>query len=453
MDPESIRKSVRERYGKLATMHGNSDCGGGSGRSCCIPGMAGEAELGQAIGYSEKEMSCVPEGANLGLGCGNPQSIAALQAGETILDLGSGAGFDCFLAAGQVGPQGRVIGVDMTPEMIARARLNASQNDPEPYPNVEFRLGEIEHLPVADSSVDVIISNCVINLSADKQKVFEEAYRVLKPGGRMAILDILAVGMIPEEVQNDLAAISACLGGAMTVDHIERLLRISGFENIRIEPREESRHYINKWLEKSDAGSYVRSATIAACKPQDAIAGHEPGTEKKPAIEKKILRKSVYQEFKDGKNCAETVSKTVLDIFSSRPVVPAVQCAAGFGGGIADTFEEVCGALSGGVIALGHLLARGESDANRQTLLQLTGQFRQRFLAEFGSTHCRTLRRGFEKKNESLGCVRLSAKAAVILADMLYCFESDNDAPIESWIQTAAGNGAADACPFHKLIG
>ena len=203
----------------------------------------------------------MPEGANLGLGCGNPQAIVALKAGETVLDLGSGAGFDCFLAAKQVGETGQVIGVDMTPEMIARARKNAAKAETK---NIEFRLGEIEHLPVADDSVHVIISNCVINLSPDKRAVYSEAFRVLKPGGRLAISDVVAMAPLPDDVRNDVALHTACVAGAATIADLELILTETGFEDIRIRPKDQSRSLIREWLPGSRLEDYVLSATIEA---------------------------------------------------------------------------------------------------------------------------------------------------------------------------------------------
>jgi len=200
----------------------------------------------------------------MGLGCGNPQAIAALEPGETVLDLGSGGGFDCFLAVRQVGETGRVIGVDMTPEMIRKARANAAKSG---FQNVEFRLGEIEHLPVADRSVDVILSNCVINLSPDKAAVFQEAFRVLKPGGRLAIADIVATAALPEDIRNDLALRVGCVGGAAAVDEIETFLREAGFREIRIQPKDESRELIREWAPGRQVEDYVISATIEAVKP------------------------------------------------------------------------------------------------------------------------------------------------------------------------------------------
>jgi C_GCAxxG_C_C family probable redox protein len=453
MDSETIKEIVRKRYGDLATMKTSPGCGCGSAGGCCSPGTLPLSDMAAAIGYSGQDASSAPQGSNLGLGCGNPRSIAALKTGETVLDLGSGAGFDCFLAAQEVGLQGKVIGVDMTPEMVAKARENARKQGPEAYPQVEFRLGEIEHLPAADNSVDVIISNCVINLSADKEKVFKEAHRVLKPGGRLAILDVLAVAPVPEAVRHDLAAISACVGGAASVDQIMGMLEKAGFERIRINPLEESRQYIDQWLPGRNAGSYVRSATIEAAKPLDDRSAGSAGGGKKAAVENRQIRQRVYQDFEAGRHCAEAVSKTVLELFYSQPTTSAVRCAAGFGGGIAGTFEEVCGALSGGVLALGLLLGRTQPDANHLTLGNLTRQFRERFIAEFGSTHCTTLRKGFMEKNDPLGCPKLSAQSAVILAKLLYRFESEKDAAVETWAQGPEIERPKDNCPFKAASG
>ncbi len=200
----------------------------------------------------------------MGLGCGNPQAIAALKPGEAVLDLGSGGGVDCFLVAKQVGPSGRVIGVDMTPEMISRARANAAK---AAYANVEFRLGEIEHLPLADSSVDVVISNCVVNLSPDKPGVYREVFRVLRPGGRVAISDVVATVPMPEELRRDLALLSGCVAGAATVTELERTLTEIGFQSVRIQPKEESRQFIRDWAPGRGIEQYVVSATIEAVKP------------------------------------------------------------------------------------------------------------------------------------------------------------------------------------------
>jgi SAM-dependent methyltransferase len=215
------------------------------------------------VGYSAQDLSSVPEGSNLGLGCGNPQAIASLKPGEVVLDLGSGAGFDAFLAAGQVGPAGKVIGVDMTPAMVEKARHNAAQAG---FANVEFRLGEIEHLPVTDASVDVIISNCVINLSPDKSAVFDEAFRVLKPGGRLAISDVVALKPLPEILAKSAEAYACCISGAPEVKSLKGMLSSSGFSDIHVKLNERSDEFIRDWVPGSGAEEYVASATIQANK-------------------------------------------------------------------------------------------------------------------------------------------------------------------------------------------
>jgi ubiquinone/menaquinone biosynthesis C-methylase UbiE len=203
----------------------------------------------------------------MGLGCGNPQAIAALRAGETVVDLGAGGGFDCFLAAKQVGPNGQVIGVDMTPDMVEKARSNARKVGAS---NVDFRLGEIEHLPISNGTVDVILSNCVINLSPDKAAVFREAFRVLKPGGRLAISDVVATQELPASVSNAMNALTGCIAGAARTELLARLLGEAGFENVRISVKEESRNFIRDWMPGSGAEQYVASATIEAQKPDPA---------------------------------------------------------------------------------------------------------------------------------------------------------------------------------------
>jgi SAM-dependent methyltransferase len=251
-DGDRIRTQVRTAYAKVA---GGAD---GCSVGCC--GSQGTGSL--ALGYSEADLASVPEGANLGLGCGNPQAIAAMRPGETVLDLGSGAGFDCFLAAQRVGKTGRVIGVDMTPEMVSKARDNARRVEAT---NVEFRLGEIEHLPASDASVDVVLSNCVINLSPDKAAVFREAFRVLKPGGRIAISDVIELKAMPRALAESVEALTGCVSGAAPLAEIGRLLRESGFEGVKIEPRPESREIIGRCM--PGAEDYVASATIEATKP------------------------------------------------------------------------------------------------------------------------------------------------------------------------------------------
>ena len=227
MRKEEIKRAVREGYAKIAKQDS----------SCCAPvnSCCGSTDLAQdiskSIGYTEGELRAVPEGANLGLGCGNPVALASLREGETVLDLGSGAGFDCFLAAGKVGENGRVIGVDMTPEMLEKARENARKGN---YTNVEFRLGEIEHLPVADNSVDVVISNCVINLAPDKRRVFKEAFRALKPGGRLMVSDMVLLRELPDFIKDSIEAYIGCLSGAIKRDEYIEAIKAAGFQEVSI---------------------------------------------------------------------------------------------------------------------------------------------------------------------------------------------------------------------------
>lgn len=235
MEEDNIKRVVRDAYAKVAKPERDPltliPTGGCCDSACC--GSADRAyELSKAVGYGDEELRSVPEGANLGLGCGNPTALATLKEGEIVLDLGSGAGFDCFLAANIVGKEGRVIGVDMTPEMIDKARSNALSGG---YTNVEFRLGELEHLPAADNSVNVVISNCVINLTPNKGAVFNEAFRVLKPGGRIAVSDIVVLKELPDAVQQSVAAYVGCLSGAILKDAYLQAIRDAGFEDVRID--------------------------------------------------------------------------------------------------------------------------------------------------------------------------------------------------------------------------
>ena len=227
MKEQEIKKVVRKGYAEIAK----------KGSSCCTPAntCCGSTDLAQSIsktiGYSDEELTSAPEGANLGLGCGNPVALASLAEGETVLDLGSGAGFDCFLAANRVGKRGKVIGIDMTPEMIEKARENARKGN---YENVEFRLGEIENIPAGDNSVDAVISNCVINLSPDKKRVFNEAFRVLKPGGRLMVSDIVLLKELPDFIKNSVAAYVGCISGAMMRDEYIAAIREAGFREVKV---------------------------------------------------------------------------------------------------------------------------------------------------------------------------------------------------------------------------
>lgn len=259
---DNIRNAVREQYGKIAESEG---AGCGCSTTCCEDSTTDAKTTSMELGYSNTEVNQVPDGANMGLGCGNPKAIASLKAGETVLDLGSGGGFDCFLAVNEVGETGKVIGVDMTPKMVSKARANAEKAG---YLNTEFRLGEIESLPVADGVVDVIISNCVINLSPEKAKVFKESFRVLKPNGRLAISDVVATAELPEKLKNDMALFAACMAGASLISDVKSMLLDAGFEQIAIKPKDESKQFIQNWLPDSKIEDYVVSATIEAIKPK-----------------------------------------------------------------------------------------------------------------------------------------------------------------------------------------
>jgi SAM-dependent methyltransferase len=261
IDQDTIREHVRARYGAIAEKS-EEGCGCAPQSSCCGGGK--ESDYAEQLGYSADELNAVPDGVNLNLGCGNPLAIASIRVGETVLDLGSGAGFDCFVAARQLAGTGRIIGVDMTAEMVAKARRNALRAG---YGNVEFRLGEIEALPVADATVDLIISNCVINLSPDKPRVLREAFRVLKPGGRLSIADVIARRPLPAAWREDHEKLTRCISGAETATDLQRWLADAGFSAIAITPREDSRKFIETWVEGKNLGDFIVSAMIEAKKP------------------------------------------------------------------------------------------------------------------------------------------------------------------------------------------
>ena len=258
---EDVREYIRNNYFKVAQQGVETPC---CGSGCSCSGTSIDVNTASAmLGYSKEDISNSPLESNMALGCGNPVAIAALKQGETVLDLGSGGGFDCFLAGKQVGETGRVIGVDMTPDMIKLARKNAEKGG---YANVEFRLGEIEFLPAADNSMDVIISNCVINLSLDKEQVFKEAFRVLKPGGRLSISDIVATAEIPPTVKQNFEMIAGCIGGAEHIDTIKALLQKAGFTNIRMTPKNNSKEIVGSWMPNSNIGDIIASYIIEAVK-------------------------------------------------------------------------------------------------------------------------------------------------------------------------------------------
>jgi SAM-dependent methyltransferase len=263
MNKKETKKIVRESYAKIATKDNISCCDQIS--SCCGPSNQAD-DISKKIGYSDEEINAVPEGANLGLGCGNPLAIASLNNGETVMDLGSGAGFDVFLAAQKVGKNGKVIGVDMTPEMIEKAKENAKKGK---YNNVEFRLGEIEKLPAKDDSIDVIISNCVINLSPDKKAVFEEIFRVLKPGGRIMISDIVLLNELPDFIKNSIDAYAGCISGAILKDDYLEIITRSGFHDVEI--ADEVRIPLDLWLTDSTIQKAMKDLKIIPEKAKEIL--------------------------------------------------------------------------------------------------------------------------------------------------------------------------------------
>jgi SAM-dependent methyltransferase len=287
-NPNSVHDQVREGYGRIARDTSNSNGCCGSGGGCCGPVALAPDELAAAIGYSAQELAATPDGANMGLSCGNPTAIAALKPGEVVLDLGSGGGFDCFIAGPKVGKSGRVIGVDMTADMLSKARNNISvYRQQTGLDNVEFRMGEIEHLPVADASVDVVISNCVLNLSPDKPQVWREIARVLKPGGRVAVSDLALLKPLPESVKQDVEALIGCIAGAVLVDETRSMMQQAGFADIELTRKGE---YIDSLTDFQDplyakivqnlprgskASDFITSLDIAARKPGTACCGSD----------------------------------------------------------------------------------------------------------------------------------------------------------------------------------
>lgn len=262
---DDIRNHVRDSYRQVAEASNEGSCCGETS-SCCGVSDDGaiNALISTRLGYSSEDLNNVPSGADMGLGCGNPRAIASLKAGDVVVDLGSGGGFDAFLAAHEVGESGHVIGIDMTPEMISKARANAHKGN---FTQTEFRLGEIENLPVADNTADVIISNCVINLSTNKHRVFAETFRILKAGGRLAISDTIKTTELPDELKNDPHLYAGCMAGALLVDELEQILNDVGFTDIRITPKNDSREFIKDWAPGRGIEDYVLSASIEAVKP------------------------------------------------------------------------------------------------------------------------------------------------------------------------------------------
>ncbi|PKM58255.1 MAG: arsenite S-adenosylmethyltransferase [Firmicutes bacterium HGW-Firmicutes-3] len=259
---EELREHIRKNYEGVA-LKGSQGCGCGCNPSQREDNPLDVKELSLNLGYSESDLTNIPSDANMGLGCGNPIAIASLKEGESVLDLGSGGGFDCFLARKQVGDTGFVIGVDMTSEMIKLSRKNAEESG---YSNLEFRLGEIEHLPIADTSVDVIISNCVINLSLEKEKVFKDAYRVLKHEGRLSISDIVATAELPKHIKEDLSMMAGCISGAEYIENIKKMLEDAGFVDIKMSPKDNSKQILRNWAPDRNIDDFVASFIIEAQK-------------------------------------------------------------------------------------------------------------------------------------------------------------------------------------------
>ena len=278
MDAEAVREQVREGYGKIAGS-GGSCCG--ATPTCCGSSPVASEDLAKHIGYSSEELAALPDGANMGLSCGNPNALAALQSGEVVLDLGAGGGFDVFIAGRKVGPTGRAIGVDMTPEMLAKARKNiGTYRERSGLDNVEFRLGEIEHLPLADASVDVVISNCVINLSPDKPQVWREIARVLKPGGRVAVSDLALLKPLPPAVAESVEALVGCVAGAVLVSETERMAKDAGLGDLVLKSKS---GYIDGMVDWQDPLYQKIVAHLpAGTKPSDYITSLEITARKVP---------------------------------------------------------------------------------------------------------------------------------------------------------------------------
>ena len=378
---DEIRNKVREHYTKVAIGGVGCSCGDQSSTTCCAPGQAA-GEIGTLMGYTSTDLGSVVEGANMNLGCGNPVAIASLETGEAVLDLGCGGGFDSFLAARAVGPEGRVIGVDMTPEMVAKARANAESMHTE---NVSFRLGEVEHLPVSDASVDVILSNCVINLSPDKKRVWQEAFRVLRPGGRLSISDIVALKPLPVDLHEQLAFYTGCVAGAAEVAMIEADLADTGFGKIAVRLRPESKQMIEQWFPGSGVEEYVASAEIEAVKPLSTFKIPE-GTE---WIKEVRTKAEGYME--NYGNCAQSIVAAFSEVCGiDAPLV--IKASSGFLGGMMHSLS--CGVHTGGVMVLGLVLGRDRLEDGADGLHRIvisTRELIRRLNHRLGSHSCQEM--------------------------------------------------------------
>jgi C_GCAxxG_C_C family probable redox protein len=301
---------------------------------------------------------------------------------------------------------------------------------------------------VEDSSVDAIISNCVINLSPEKEKVFREAYRVLKPGGRLAVSDIVATASLPEEVRKDLSLVSACVGGAEKVESIKKILETTGFQDVKVTPLEASRDYIRKWIPGMGLEDALASARIEATKPLEKGQEREEKGLKMNPKENKEIKKTVYSHYGSGFHCAEVIAKTVLEMFSGKPHPEATKAASIFGGGIGGSTEELCGAFTGGVIALGYLLGRDAPGDNMRDAAALVKEFKSRFQTQFGNLRCRDLLFSFDEQENHLGCVKLTAETTVLLANLLNEFGSKKGIDLDQYGAQPREKVQLGQCPF-----
>ena len=417
---EEIRQQVREHYGKVA----NTVVGCGSAEqsvgACCSPNHTMQKKTGKLTDYSTNDLTSIVEGANMNLGCGNPVAIAQLKSGEAVLDLGSGGGFDSFLAARAVGPEGRVIGVDMTAEMVTKARKNAESMQAD---NVSFRLGEIERLPVSNASVDVILSNCVINLSPDKEQVWREAFRVLKPGGRLSISDIVAIQPIPHDLQERLALYTGCVSGAAEVQTIEASLAKSGFEQVTVRLRSESSNVIGDWFPESGAEEYVASADIEAIKPSGYVRIPE-GTAWISEVSQKA--ESYMKEYG---NCAQSIVAAFSDVLELDNGL-VLKASSGFLGGMMHSLT--CGVQTGGVMVMGLLVGRDRLEDKKDGLYRIvisTQELVKRLNEKLGSHSCldltgvdfTNLRQAavFSRSEEHQKCFDRVAEGAEVIGDLI----------------------------------
>lgn len=417
---EEIRQQVREHYGKVANNGVGCGCAEQSVDACCSPNQTIQKNAGKLTDYSTNDLTSIVEGANMNLGCGNPVAIAQLKSGEVVLDLGSGGGFDSFLAARAVGPEGRVIGVDMTAEMVTKARKNAELMQAD---NVSFRLGEIEHLPVSDASVDVILSNCVINLSPDKEQVWREAFRVLKPGGRLSISDIVAIQPIPKDLQKRLALHTGCVSGAAEVEAIEANLVKSGFEQVTVRLRSESTNVIGDWFPGSGAEEYVVSADIKAIKPSGCVQIPEGSA----WISE--VRQKAESYMKEYGNCAQSIVAAFSEVLELDNAF-VLKASSGFLGGMMHSLT--CGVQTGGVMVMGLLVGRDRLEDKKDGLYRIvisTQELVKRLNEKLGSHSCldltgvdfTDLRQAavFSRSDEHKKCFARVAEGAEVIGDLI----------------------------------